>query len=39
MEYDKLLKEEKRRISNLINHEFVSLDFSNLKIILNNNYN
>lgn len=39
MEYDKLLKEEKRRISNLINHEFVSLDFSNLKMILDNNYN
>lgn len=39
MEYDKLLKEEKRKISNLINHEFISLDFSNLKMILDNNYN
>ncbi len=39
MEYDKLLREEKRKISNLIKHEFVSLDFSNLKMILDNNYN
>ncbi|MBQ9267062.1 MAG: hypothetical protein IJ217_02105 [Clostridia bacterium] len=39
MEYDKLLREEKRKIANLINHEFVNLDFSNLKMILDNNYN
>ena len=39
MEYDKLLKEEKREISNLVNHEFIKLDFSKLKIILDNNYN
>lgn len=39
MEYDKLLREEKRKISNLINHEFVNLDFSNLKMMLDNNYN
>ncbi len=39
MEYDKLLKEEKRKITNLIKHEFVSLNFSNLKVILDNNYN
>lgn len=39
MEYDKILREEKRKISNLINHKFTSLDFSNLKLVLDNNYN
>ena len=39
MEYDKLLRDEKRKISNLINHKFVDLDFSNLQLVLDNNYN
>lgn len=39
MQYDMLLKDEKRKISNLIKHEFIKLDFSYLKLILDNNYN
>ena len=39
MQYDMLLKDEKRKISNLIKYEFVKLNFSYLKWILDNNYN
>ncbi len=39
MQYDMLLKDEKRKISNLIKYEFVKLNFSYLKLILDNNYN
>ena len=34
-----LLKDEKRKISSLIKHDFVKLDFSNLKLILDNDLN
>lgn len=39
MQYDMLLKDEKRKISNLIKYDFVKLNFSCLKLILDNNYN
>lgn len=39
MDYDKLLREEKRKIATLVHHQFVDLDFSNLQLILDNNYN
>lgn len=38
MQYDMILKSEKRKISNLIKNEFIKLDFSCLKLILDNNY-
>ena len=39
MQYDMLLKDEKRKMSNLIKYDFVKLNFSYLKLILDNNYN
>lgn len=39
MQYDMLLKNEKRKISNLMKYEFIKLNFSYLKLILDNNYN
>ena len=39
MQYDMLLKDEKRKMSNLIRYDFVKLNFSYLKLILDNNYN
>ena len=38
MQYDMLLKDEKRKMSNLIKYDFVKLNFSYLKLILDNNY-
>ena len=38
MQYDKLLAEEKRKLLNIVKHEFVSLDFSKMTDILDNNY-
>lgn len=37
MQYDTLLREEKRKLLNLMNYEFVKLDFSKLSIRLDNN--
>lgn len=39
MQYDMLLKDEKRKMSNLIKYDFIKLNFSYLKLILDNNYN
>lgn len=39
MQCNQLLNEEKRKILSLVKHEFVSLDFSSLTMILDNNYN
>ncbi|MBR4110217.1 MAG: hypothetical protein IKK43_00790 [Clostridia bacterium] len=39
MQYDMLLKDEKRKMSNLIKYDFVKLNFSYLKLILDSNYN
>lgn len=39
MQYDLLLKDEKRRISAIMKKEYVSLKFSELHLILDNNYN
>ena len=38
MQYDKLLTLEKRKILNIVKHEYVKLDFSKLTGILDNNY-
>ncbi len=37
MQYDTLLREEKRKLLSLMNYEFVKLDFSKLSIRLDNN--
>jgi len=39
MQYDLLLKDEKRKISAIMKKEYVSLKFSELHLILDNNYN
>ncbi len=39
MQYNLLLKDEKRKISSLMKKEYVSLKFSELQIVLDNNYN
>ncbi len=38
MQYDKLLVEDKRKLLNLVKHEYINLDFSKLTTILDNNY-
>ena len=39
MQYDLLLKDEKRKITSLMKKEYVGLKFSELHLILDNNYN
>lgn len=39
VQYPMLLKDEKRKISNLIKRDFVKMNFSNLKLILDNDLN
>lgn len=38
MQYDRLLAPDKRKLLNVVKHEYVSLDFSKLTGILDNNY-
>ena len=38
MQYDKLLIEDKRKLLNIVKHEYVKLDFSKLTNVLDNNY-
>lgn len=38
MQYDKLLMEDKRKLLNIVKHEYIRLDFSKLTNILDNNY-
>ena len=38
MQYDKLLIEDKRKLLNIVKHEYVSLDFSKVTNVLDNNY-
>lgn len=38
MQYDKLLREDKRKLLNIVKHEYVKLDFSKLTNVLDNNY-
>lgn len=38
MQYDKLLVEDKRKLLNLVKHEYINLDFSKLTNILDNYY-
>lgn len=39
MQYEMLLKDEKRRISSVMKKEYITLKFSELHLILDNNYN
>ena len=39
MSYDLILKDEKRKISAIMKKEYVSLKFSELHLILDNNFN
>lgn len=38
MQYDMLLVEDKRKLLNIVKHEYVKLDFSKLTNVLDNNY-
>ena len=38
MQYDKLLVEDKRKLLNIVKHEYVKLDFSKITNVFDNNY-